>query len=77
MHQIYGVRDGRLAHRIFDRHPSGGGNYTIQLTTQYPAISAMVRSTTVVQTSTGFDVILNNSAWAYVDAAFYFTVMNW
>ena len=58
-------------------HPSGGGNYTVHLTAQYPAVSAMVRSSTVVQTSIGFDVILQNSAWAYVDSAFYFTVMNW
>ena len=58
-------------------HPSGGGNYTIHLATQYPAVSAMIRSTTVVQTSTGFDVILSGSTWAYVDAVFYFTVMNW
>ena len=58
-------------------HPSGGGNYTIHLTSQYPAVSVMVRSSTVVQASTGFDVILQNSTWACVDAVFYFMVMNW
>ena len=58
-------------------HPSGGGNYIIHLTSQNPAVSVMDRGSGVVQTSTGFDVILNNSAWSYVDAVFYFTVMNW
>ena len=62
---------------FLNAHPSGGGNYTIHLASQYPAVSAVIRSSGVTQTSTGFDVILQNSSFAYVDAAFYFTVMNW
>ena len=72
-----GSPSGDFHIRFLTAHPSGGGNYTIHLATQYLAVLAMIRSTTVVQTSMGFDVILSSSTWAYVDAEFYFTVMKW
>ena len=65
-------------HIVFNTaHPIGNGNYSVFLTAQSPAAIAIVRGTTVVPTSTSFDIILESSTFSYIDESFYFMVMDW